>query len=51
MAKTLKQIEKRLQAYRAGTVDSPYRIASPTSYDRNFGTMEAGAIDADRLMI
>ena len=48
MAKTLKQIEKRLQAYRAGTVDSPYRIVSPTSYDRNFGTMEAGAIDVDK---
>lgn len=48
MAKTLKQIEKRLQAYRAGTADSPYRIVSPTSYDRDFGTMEPGAIDADR---
>lgn len=48
MAKTLKQIEKRLQAYKAGTADSPYRIVSPTSYDRDFGTMEPGAIDADR---
>ncbi len=48
MAKTLKQIEKRLQAYKAGTVDSPYRIVNPTSYDSDFGTMEVGAIDADR---
>lgn len=49
MAKTLKQIEKRLQAYRAGVADSPYRIVTPTSYDSDFGTMEVGAIDADRL--
>lgn len=48
MAKTLKQIEKRLQAYKAGTADSPYRIVNPTSYDSDFGTMEVGAIDADR---
>lgn len=49
MAKTLKQIEKRLQAYKAGTVDSPYRVVNPTSYDSSFGTMETGAIDVDRL--
>ena len=48
MAKTLKQIEKRLQAYKAGTVDSPNRIATPTSYDNNYGTMEVGVIDADK---
>lgn len=48
MAKTLKQIEKRLQAYKAGTADSPYRIVNPTSYDSDYGTMEVGAIDADR---
>lgn len=33
MAKTLKQIEARLQAYKKGTVDSPYRVKTPTSYD------------------
>lgn len=49
MAKTLKQIEKRLQAYKAGTADSPYRIVNPTSYDSDYGTMEVGAIDADGL--
>ena len=48
MAKTLKQIEKRLQAYKAGSVDSPNRIATPTSYDNNYGTMQVGAIDADK---
>ena len=48
MAKTKKQIEQRLQAYAKGTVDSPYRITKPTSYDPAFGVMEVGAIDADR---
>ena len=48
MAKTKKQIEQRLQAYAKGTVDSPYRITKPTSYDPSFGVMEVGAIDADR---
>ncbi|OEK41278.1 SH3 domain-containing protein [Staphylococcus saprophyticus] len=47
MAKTLKQIEARLQAYKKGTVDSPNRITKPTSYDPAFGVMEVGAIDAD----
>lgn len=48
MTKTLKQIESRLQAYKKGTADSPYRIKSPTSYDPSFGVMEVGAIDADK---
>ena len=47
MAKTLKQIEARLQAYKKGTVDSPYRVKKATSYDPAFGVMEVGAIDAD----
>ena len=50
MAKTLKQIEARLQAYKKGTVDSPYRVKRATSYDPSFGVMEAGAIDADGLI-
>lgn len=48
MAKTLKQIEARLQAYKKGTVDSPYRITKPTSYDPSFGVMEPGVIDVDK---
>lgn len=48
MAKTKAQIEKRLQDYAKGTVDSPYRIKTPTSYDPSFGVMEVGAIDVDR---
>lgn len=48
MAKTKAQIEKRLQDYAKGTVDSPYRIKTPTSYDPSFGVMEVGAIDADK---
>ena len=48
MAKTLKQIEARLQAYKKGTVDSPYRVKRATSYDPSFGVMEAGAIDVDK---
>src|SRR5699024_5072673 len=47
MAKTLKQIEARLQAYKKGTVDSPYRVKTPTSYDPSFGVMEAGCLDCD----
>src|SRR5699024_11957218 len=47
MAKTLKQIEARLQAYKKGTVDSPYRVKTPTSYDPSFGVMEPGVIDCD----
>ena len=47
MAKTKAQIQKRLQAYAKGNVDSPYRIKKPTSYDARFGKMEVGAIDAD----
>ena len=47
MAKTLKQIEARLQAYKKGTVDSPYRVKTPTSYDPAFGVMEPGVIDSD----
>ncbi|EGQ3151789.1 CHAP domain-containing protein [Staphylococcus pseudintermedius] len=48
MSKTLKQIESRLQAYRKGIVDSPYRIKVPTSYDPSFAVMEVGAIDVDK---
>jgi N-acetylmuramoyl-L-alanine amidase len=48
MTKTKKQIEQRLQAYAKGTVDSPYRITKPTSYNPSFGVMEVGAIDVDR---
>lgn len=47
MAKTQAEINKRLADYAKGTVDSPYRIKSSTSYDPAFGTMEKGAIDAD----
>ena len=47
MAKTKAQIQKRLQAYAKGNVDSPYRIKKPTSYDARFGKMEVGVIDAD----
>lgn len=47
MAKTLKQIEARLQAYKKGTVDSPNRVTKPTSYDPAFGVMEVGVIDSD----
>ena len=49
MAKTLKQIEARLQAYKKGTVDSPYRVTKPTSYDPAFGVMEPGVIDCDKF--
>ena len=47
MAKTQAEINKRLDAYAKGTVDSPYRVKKATSYDPSFGVMEAGAIDAD----
>ena len=45
--KTKAQIQARLKAYAKGTVDSPYRVAKPYSYDARFGKMEVGAIDAD----
>lgn len=45
MAKTQKEIDARLKAYANGTVDSPYRIKTPTHYNDYFGTMEVGAID------
>ncbi|MDK1672927.1 N-acetylmuramoyl-L-alanine amidase [Staphylococcus saprophyticus] len=45
--KTQKQINDRLKAYLNGTVDSPYRIRSWTSYDSDFEPMETGAIDVD----
>lgn len=45
--KTQAQINKRLQDYQNGTVDSPYRVKTWKSYDPAFGTMEPGAIDTD----
>lgn len=48
MAKTQAEINKRLDAYAKGTVDSPYRVKKATSYDPSFGVMEAGAIDVDK---
>ncbi|WP_239724525.1 N-acetylmuramoyl-L-alanine amidase [Mammaliicoccus sp. A-M4] len=48
MAKTQAQINARLRAYRAGNVNSPYRITKRTHYDNNFLPMEKGAIDVDR---
>ena len=50
MAKTQAEINKRLDAYAKGTVDSPYRVKTATTYDPSFGVMEAGAIDADGLI-
>ncbi|QQC96546.1 N-acetylmuramoyl-L-alanine amidase [Mammaliicoccus sciuri] len=46
--KTQSQIQARLKAYAKGTVDSPYRVTKPYSYDARFGKMEVGAIDADQ---
>lgn len=46
--KTQKEIDARLKAYANGTVNSPYRIKKPTSYDNRFGRMEIGAIDVDQ---
>ena len=48
MVKTQTEINKRLDAYAKGTVDSPYRVKKATSYDPSFGVMEAGAIDVDK---
>lgn len=45
--KTQSQINARLNAYKNGTVDSPYRVKTWTSYDPAFGTMEPGCIDVD----
>ncbi|WP_239700296.1 N-acetylmuramoyl-L-alanine amidase [Mammaliicoccus sp. D-M17] len=45
--KTQSQIQARLKAYAKSTVDSPYRVTKPYSYDARFGKMEVGAIDAD----
>lgn len=45
--KTQSQINARLDAYKNGTVDSPYRVKTWTSYDPAFGTMEPGCIDVD----
>ena len=46
--KTQSQINKHLTAYKNGTVDSPNRVKTWTSYDPAFGTMEPGAIDVDK---
>lgn len=46
--KTQAEINKRLDAYRKGTVDSPYRVKVWTSYDNRFSPMEPGAIDVDK---
>lgn len=46
--KTQAEINKRLDAYRKGTVDSPYRVKTWTSYDTRFSPMEPGAIDVDK---
>lgn len=45
--KTQSQINARLDAYKNGTVDSPYRVKTWTSYDPAFETMEPGCIDVD----
>lgn len=45
--KTQSQIDKRLRDYKNGTVDSPYRVKTWTSYDPAFGAMEPGVIDFD----
>lgn len=47
--KTQAQINKRLEDYKNGVVDSPYRVKTWKSYDPAFGIMEPGAIDADGL--
>lgn len=46
--KTQVQINKRLDDYVKGTVDSPYRVKTWTNYDNRFGAMEPGAIDVDK---
>ena len=46
--KTQAEINKRLDAYRKGTVDSPYRVKVWTSYDNRFYPMEPGCIDVDK---
>lgn len=48
--KTQAQINKRLDDYVKGTVDSPYRVKKWTSYDNRFYPMEPGAIDVDGLI-
>lgn len=45
--KTQSQINARLDAYKNGTVDSPYRVKTWTSYDPAFMAMEPGCIDVD----
>lgn len=46
--KTQSQINDRLRAYYNKTVDSPYKVTKPTSYDKRFAPMEYGAIDFDK---
>ncbi|MFF7217899.1 N-acetylmuramoyl-L-alanine amidase [Mammaliicoccus sciuri] len=48
MAKTQAEIVKRLEAYKNGTVDSPYRIKTKTYREPDFLPMEPGAIDVDK---
>lgn len=48
LMKTQAQINKRLDDYVKGIVDSPYRVKKWTSYDYRFGAMEPGAIDVDK---
>ncbi len=48
MMKTQAQINKRLDDYKNGTVDSPYRVKKWTSYDADYDAMEPGAIDTDK---
>lgn len=48
MAKTQAQINARLQAYKNGTVDSPFRITKLTYREPGYLPMQPGAIDADK---
>ncbi|WP_239727190.1 MULTISPECIES: SH3 domain-containing protein [unclassified Mammaliicoccus] len=48
MAKTQAEIVKRLEAYKNGTVDSPYRIKTKTYREPDFLPMEPGSIDVDK---
>ncbi|MCH8673950.1 SH3 domain-containing protein [Staphylococcus lugdunensis] len=47
--KTQSQINARLDTYKNGTVDSPYRVKTWTSYDPAFSTMEPGCVDVDHF--
>lgn len=48
MTKTQAEITERLEAYKNGTVDSPYKIKTRTYREPDFLPMEPGAIDVDK---